>query len=62
MCHGELPKWVRWILSASNENLPFASSEARSIWIDNDELDERVARDIRLLVDYRIAVNPIVSF
>lgn len=59
-CHEELPKWVRWILSASNENsLPFASSEARSIRIDNDvELDERVARDMRLLVDYRIAINP----
>jgi hypothetical protein len=58
-CHSELPKWVRWVLSASNENLPFAASEARSIWIDNDvELDERVARDMRLLVDYRIAVNP----
>jgi hypothetical protein len=59
-CHEELPKCVRWILSASNENsLPFASSEARSIRIDNDvELDERVARDMRLLVDYRIAINP----
>lgn len=59
-CHKDLPKWVRWILSASNENsLPFASTEARSIWIDN-ELDERVARDMRLLIDYRIAVNPSV--
>lgn len=47
-------------MSASNENsLPFASSEARSIRIDNDvELDERVARDMRLLIDYRIAINP----
>lgn len=59
-CHGELPKWIRWILSASNENnLPFASSKARSICIDTAvELDERVARDMRLLVDYRIAINP----
>ncbi|KAI6188270.1 hypothetical protein M3Y98_00336700 [Aphelenchoides besseyi] len=57
-CHTELPSWVRWILSASAENLPFIGTEARSIWIDDADVDERIVRDMRLLVDYRIAVNP----
>ncbi|KAI6235274.1 hypothetical protein M3Y95_00034200 [Aphelenchoides besseyi] len=57
-CHTELPSWVRWILSASAENLPFTGTEGRSIWIDDLDLDERIVRDMRLLVDYRIAVNP----
>ncbi|CAD5216951.1 unnamed protein product [Bursaphelenchus okinawaensis] len=57
-CSNLLPSWTKWILSASAENLPFAGAEARSLWIDDMELDERVARDMRLLVDYRLSANP----
>ncbi|CAD5222211.1 unnamed protein product [Bursaphelenchus xylophilus] len=57
-CHHLLPPWIRWILTASTENIPFAGAEARSLWIDDMELDERVARDMRLLVDYRLTTNP----
>lgn len=54
----ELPNWVRWVLSAAADSAPFSGAEARSLFIDDTELDERVNRDMRLLADFLLSSSP----
>lgn len=52
----EFPKWLRWLLSSSCTP-PLCGLPVRTICIDDVDMDERVLRDSRLFIDYRISVS-----
>ena len=55
--HSEIPSWLRFILTSSSYPA-LCDLPVRTIDIDDAEVDQRVNRDGRLLVDYRITICP----
>ncbi|WKY01863.1 hypothetical protein Q1695_015685 [Nippostrongylus brasiliensis] len=54
-----LPPWVRFIVSSNPENsVIYDDIMTRRIRIDDVSLDERVVRDCRMLVEYRLSMEP----
>ncbi|EYC21875.1 hypothetical protein Y032_0018g3578 [Ancylostoma ceylanicum] len=54
-----LPPWVRFIVSCNADtSLIFDDIMTRRIRLDDIALDERVVRDSRMLVDYRLSMVP----
>uniref|UniRef100_A0A7E4VTV5 ANK_REP_REGION domain-containing protein n=1 Tax=Panagrellus redivivus TaxID=6233 RepID=A0A7E4VTV5_PANRE len=53
----QLPPWFRFILSTSMYP-PLNGLDVRTISIDDAELDQRVVRDSRIVVDYRMTISP----
>ncbi|XGW15012.1 hypothetical protein V3C99_000915 [Haemonchus contortus] len=54
-----LPPWVRFIVSCNPENSSiYDDIITRRIRLDDIALDERVVRDCRMLVEYRLSMEP----